>query len=194
MERRRNRVHGDGGLIDDPVDLFRAHSGMDLLRHCVQAGHVDLGALPDTLDLFRSLDNTSVRRYMSLELEGPDLIVKTHVAVLIFLSAAAPARIISFNLSCKMNHKLLTSFCIMVSLQTILMQRNYESFFCNCQARSACTHKAVYAVQRKTPGRHFRQCLSGITQCTICSSQKALKRYYYLMNSIVSAKMPSASR
>ena len=151
VERSRNRVHGDCRLIDDPVDLLCAHAGTDLLRHRVQAGHVDLGALLNTLDLFRRLDDASVRRYMSLKLEGLDLIVKTHVTVLVFLSAAAPARIISFNLSCKMDHKLLTSFCFMVSLQTILMQRNYESFFCNCQARSACTHKAIYDVQKKTP-------------------------------------------
>ena len=104
MERRRDRIHGDSCLIYDLIDLFRAHSGADRLGNCVQAGHIDLGALFDALNLFRSLDDTPVRSDMSLELKAFYLLVEAHMATLIFLAAAAPARVIPLYFGRKMNH------------------------------------------------------------------------------------------
>jgi hypothetical protein len=41
---------------------------------------------------------------MAAELEAPDLLVEDHVAALILLAAAAPARVVSLYFCCKMDH------------------------------------------------------------------------------------------
>ena len=71
---------------------------MDPLRHRVQAGHVDLRALLYALYLLRCLQKTPVRHNMPGKLVFPDPVVHSHVACLILLSAAAPARVIALDL------------------------------------------------------------------------------------------------
>ena len=95
IEGCRDAAHLCRGVIDDPVYLLRAHAGAYLIADLVENRDVDLRALADLLDLRRCLYQAVIRHNMALQLAEHDLFVKSHMTVLIFSAAAAPAGIIS---------------------------------------------------------------------------------------------------
>ena len=105
MERRRNTAHIDGGLIYDAVNIFCGHTGGNFLRHRIKAGHIDLGTFLDPVNMLLCLEQAVIRNDRARELVLPQLLIKTHMAGLIFAAAAAPARIIAFHfMFSKKNH------------------------------------------------------------------------------------------
>ncbi len=68
---------------------------MDFVRDFIQNSDVNHRALPDPFNIFRRLDNASVRYNSAPYLKLPDFLVKCLMAVLVFLSAAAPARCVA---------------------------------------------------------------------------------------------------
>ena len=95
IEGCRNTTHLCRQIIHPVIDLLGGDTFFDVLSYIVQHRDVDLGALADACDLILIFDDGVVRYQMSCILDTLDLFVHSHVALLIFLAALAPARVIA---------------------------------------------------------------------------------------------------
>ena len=55
-----------GEIVDQRVDVFGGHSLVDMCRHVVKHGGIDLGTLPDTFYLFCIFNDFPGRNDVSL--------------------------------------------------------------------------------------------------------------------------------
>ena len=98
MKGSGDAAHADCSIVDDAVDVLGGHARADFLSDSVQAGHVNLGALPDSVYRRTVFDQAPVGHDGPVQLIFPELFVKAHVAGFVFPAASAPARIVPFYL------------------------------------------------------------------------------------------------
>ena len=96
-EWSRDAAQFAGFVVNPFVDLLCADSGTDILCHIIQNGDIHFTAFPDALDLLRRLDYIMSRHNMSFQLKAMNLFIEPHVAILVLFTAAAPARVVTFQ-------------------------------------------------------------------------------------------------
>ena len=84
-----------GVLVDPLIDLFGGHAGVDVLTHVVEGTDVDGSRALDALDIFGRLVKAARQHVEALIPEALKLFVKGLVALLVFLSASAPAGVVA---------------------------------------------------------------------------------------------------
>ena len=95
IQRRGQSAALDGLLIDPLVDFLGGDAGLDVCRHIVQNGDVDLRALPDTGNLGGGFDHAAGGDFRAHVAVTADKTVKIQVAFFVFDAAAAPAGVVA---------------------------------------------------------------------------------------------------
>ena len=134
VKRCRDTAQTSGLIINNLVNLFGGHSGMNLLCYQIEHCNIDLAALTDTFNLFWCFDHLMGRYGMALSAEVVQFFIKFHVAVFIFFLAAAPAWVVAAQF-------FLRHCCYLLSNILLLSANRYsrhESHRCGLKPRGGC--------------------------------------------------------
>ena len=116
------------------INLLCGHTRSDMLCNIIKNCDIDLTALFDLFNLCRCFNQIMVKNCISFLFHKFHFFIKCFMAFFIFLSASAPARIVSFNFLCHFFSLLLQSDSLLFLLY---FTQDMKCFLFSC-ITSAC--------------------------------------------------------